>query len=78
MTSARPRAARRHSWVKLRLHVYMCRTCGTGYLNHQHPNGSWVRTYYLPTGQTIALVHVPPCEPGARTAAVLRKYADAL
>lgn len=69
---------KRHSWVKLRLHVYICRECGTGYVNHQQPNGRWVRTYHLASGRSIALDHVPTCEKGPRTEAALRKYADAL
>ena len=70
--------ARRHSWVKLRLHVYACRHCGTGYENRHLTTGQWERIYYLPTGETVRLARVPLCEPGPRTAAVWRKYADAL
>jgi hypothetical protein len=69
---------KRHSWVKLRLHVYICALCGCGYRNHQQPNGRWVRTYYLPSGQDIALTKTPACERGPRGEAALRKYADAL
>jgi hypothetical protein len=49
-----------------------------GRVNAQHPNGQWFTTLHLPTGRSVVLTHMPTCEPGPRTAAVLRKYADAL
>lgn len=68
----------RHRWVKLRLHVYMCRSCGTAYENRHQTMGNWERVYFLPTGETRRLRQVPACEPGPRTPAALKKYADAL
>lgn len=70
--------AGRHSWVKLRLHVYMCKKCGTAYENKQDRTGGWFRTYYLPDRSQKNLSHVPPCEPGPMTAKALEKYRSAI
>lgn len=69
---------KRHSWVKLRLHVYMCRHCGCGYVNAQTVAGDWYRTYHRADGVSEVSTYVPPCEPGPRTARALQKYANAL
>jgi hypothetical protein len=66
-----------HRWVKLRLHVYICRTCGTGKV-HAQRRGAWITTYHRPTGQSVESQHVPPCELGERTAVYLATYADAI
>lgn len=68
---------KRHSWVKLRIHVYMCRSCGCGYENKQTAGGEWYREYYRPDGRNEVSTYVPSCERGIRTDAALRKYADA-
>ena len=66
----------RHAWIKLRTHVYLCVRCGTGRVNAEGRAGTWTTTFYLPNGATLIDLHVPPCEPGPRTAAVFSKYAE--
>lgn len=68
----------RHRWVKLRLHVYICRKCGCGKVNAQDARGGWFATFHLPDGRSIAPSHVPPCEVGPRTPAYLAKYSEVL
>lgn len=68
----------RHSWVKLRLHVYMCRKCGTGYENKQDRTGGWFRVFYLPDKSIHRSPHVPVCEPGPTTLKRLEHYRSAL
>jgi hypothetical protein len=68
----------RHKWVKLRLHVYLCRKCGTGYVNAQTAGGVWYRTYHRADGISEVSTCVPECAPGPRGARALQKYADAL
>lgn len=72
------RARKRHRWVKLRLHVYICRDCGTGYENLCVAPGQWERVWYLANGSNQLAGLTPECSPGARGAAALRKYADAI
>lgn len=67
----------RHRWLKLRLHVYICRKCGTGRVNAQVAGG-WRTTYHRPDGTSEVLSHVPPCERGPKTDAALAKYATEL
>jgi hypothetical protein len=69
--------ARRHRWVKLRLHVYVCRHCGTGKENSQ-AGGGWIQTYHQPTGRSVVLSKVPACEAGPHTARYLAKHAAML
>jgi len=69
---------KKHRWVKLREHVYLCRECGTGRVNAQTRGGEWFTTFHRPDGSSIVDSHVPPCEPGPRTPAVLRKYESAI
>jgi hypothetical protein len=64
--------------VKLRLHVYLCRKCGTGKVNAQDATGRWTPTWHRPDGTSIAASTTPPCEVGPKTAAALQKYAAAL
>lgn len=75
--SAEPKR-RRHRWVKLRLHVYVCRVCGCGRVNGEDRFGGWFTTFHLPDGTSRIDIHVPPCEEGARTSAVLMKYEAAI
>lgn len=70
--------AGRHSWVKVRVHHYVCKKCGTCYENKQDRGGGWFRTYYLPDRRKANLDHVPPCEPGATTAKRLEHFAPAI
>lgn len=58
----------RHSWVKLKVHNYLCRKCGTGKRNQQRENGEWFATYHKADGTAIVSAHVPTCERGELTA----------
>jgi hypothetical protein len=69
--------AARHRWDKLRIHVYMCRVCGTGRKNEQRPNGQWFTRFYLPSGARVVGGAVPPCKPGRDTAKRLAHYKGA-
>jgi hypothetical protein len=71
----------RHRWVKLRLHVYICRQCGCGKVNantREDETGDWFTTYYTPDGRAVRAQHTPPCIIGPKTPQYLAKYADAL
>lgn len=68
---------KRHRWVKLREHTYLCRDCGTAKVNSQD-GGQWIQTYHLPTGRSVVLSKVPRCETGPHTARYLAKYAELL
>jgi hypothetical protein len=68
-------ASTRHRWLKLRIHVYICRTCGGGKVNALD-GGHWQTTYHLPDGRSIVLAKTPACVPGPRTRAYLAKYYD--
>jgi len=65
----------RHRWVKLRIHVYICRTCGCGRVNDQDMSGRWFVTWHLPNGKAIATAKTPECATGEKTQAYLAKYA---
>jgi hypothetical protein len=67
-----------HAWVKLRIHVYICRKCGCGRVNWQNKNGEWVTTFHTSSGHSISSTRRPPCEVGSRTAPALRKYEAAI
>lgn len=69
---------RRHSWLKLRIHVYICRRCGCGKVNAQREGGAWFATFHLPTGASVESRTVPACEVGPMTAAALGKHRDAI
>lgn len=64
----------RHSWVKLREHVYLCRTCGMGRVNAQRRSGEWFTTFHKPDGRSVVAIHVPPCAPGRTTTKRLEHY----
>ena len=70
--------AKRHRWVKLRTHVYICRACGTGKVNEQDRNGLWHATWHTPDGRSTVSPFTPPCEPGPKTARWLEHYRSAL
>ena len=66
----------RHRWVKLRVHVYICRVCGTGRVNSCDETG-WSATWHRPDGTAVvAPPTTPPCVKGPRTEAALAKYAQ--
>lgn len=65
----------RHKWIKLRLHVYICRQCGTGKVNAENGPGNWEATYHQPDGTSAVYAHVPPCAAGRLTERYLAKYA---
>lgn len=68
----------RHRWVKVRLHVYVCRQCGAGKVNAQDAGGKWFATFHLPTGRSGRAAHVPACQVGPLTEKYLAKYKDLL
>lgn len=74
MTYVRKGGPRRHKWVKLRIHVYVCRICGTGRVN-THDETGWNATWHRPDGADVVGGLTPACTPGPRTEAVLTKYA---
>lgn len=63
----------RHTWLKLRLHVYICRACGTGKVNARR-SGAWETTYHRPDGTSVVSAHVPACEVGPLTKKYLANY----
>jgi hypothetical protein len=65
---------RRHRWVKIRTHVYVCRVCGTARTNSHDENG-WFATWHRPDGSELVGGRTPACTPGPRTGLVLEKYA---
>jgi hypothetical protein len=65
--------AARHKWIKLRIHVYLCKVCGMGRVNSDQ-DGYWRTTYHYPTGISKIETRVPPCEIGEHTARYLAKY----
>lgn len=67
----------RHRWSKLRAHVYICRTCGTGRVNSRDETG-WLATWHRPDGSSILGGPTPGCVVGPRTEAALAKYATVL
>ena len=67
----------RHAWVKVRVHCYICRRCGTGKVNSLERVG-WVATFHTPDGLSTVRDHVPPCAPGPRTAQYLAKHQTAI
>jgi hypothetical protein len=67
-------AKRHRRWIRLRPHVYICTTCGTGKI-HAREGGAWVVTYHAPDGRSFTARQVPACEVGPKTAAALEKYA---
>lgn len=68
----------RHSWVKLRLHVYICRKCGLGKVNGQRANGDWFVTWHEPSGWSHTVKATPACAVGPLTPAYLKKYEAAI
>lgn len=68
----------RHSWVKLRIHVYICRKCGAGRVNEQRPDGTWRTWWHRPTGESLVAQRTPPCERGQMTETFLKKYEAAI
>lgn len=70
--------AARHSWVKVRLHCYICRTCGTCYENRQDRIGGWFRTWHAPDGSRFQRALTPPCERGPLTEKRLAHYRTAI
>lgn len=69
---------KRHRWIHVREHVYICVNCGAGKVNAQTPGGHWFTTFYLASGRKVVDSKVPPCELGPRTMPALRKYASAI
>jgi hypothetical protein len=72
------KAQQRHRWVRLREHFRICRKCGCGRetVTPANNGGDWGVKYHRPTGESVILSHVPPCEVGPRSTDYLRKYAE--
>lgn len=68
----------RHVWVKLRVHVYICRNCGLGKVNAQRENGEWFVTWHEPRGVSHTVARTPPCIVGPLTEKYLKKYEAAI
>ncbi len=67
----------RHSWVHLKVHVYICQKCGCGKVN-EGEGRSWRTKYHRPYGTSEYLQHTPPCEVGPLTEKYLAKYQAAI
>lgn len=70
-------AAKRHSWVRVKVHVYICQQCGCGRVHEDLGRGSWQTKYHKPDG-TSQLIGAPRCEVGPLSAAYLGKYESAI
>lgn len=64
---------KRHKWIKLRIHVYLCRTCGTK--KETDPESFFTR-YTTPDGHTRREKFTPPCVFGPKTEEYLAAHAD--
>lgn len=69
---------KRHSWVRVKVHCYVCRTCGTCKVNAQRDNGDWFVTWHLPTGESHDVPATPPCQVAALTPKRLKHYESAI
>ena len=69
---------KRHRWAKVKLHVYICRDCGTGEVHVQRGPYDWYTVFHLPSGVSITSNRVPPCERGPRTDRYLAAHQSAL
>lgn len=67
-------ARRRHRWIRLRVHAYICERCGCGKVNTHTGGGGWVQVYHTSDGRASAARQVPECVKGLRTSAALKKY----
>ncbi len=68
---------KRHKWVKLREHTYICTVCGCGRVN-KLASGGWETTFHLPDGTSRVLRKRPECEVGPKTEQYLGRYAEAI
>lgn len=71
----------RHRWVKLRIHVRICKKCGMGKVNAQRNvdrRMQWFTTYHRPDGVSAEATETPPCVVGPLTEKFLAKYAAEL
>lgn len=69
---------KRHSWVKVKLHCYVCRQCGLCRVNAQRKKGDWFVTWHLPTGESHDVPATPVCQVGQLTGKRLQHYASAI
>lgn len=67
----------RHRWVRVKVHVYICETCGCGKVNAEPQPSNWETRYFAPNGKSQTR-WTPPCEVGPLTAAYLKKYESAI
>jgi hypothetical protein len=63
---------KRHKWIKLKVHVYLCRVCGL-VKEHREDEG-WRTKYHLPDGTAHYFDSTPPCVNGEKTDERLKKY----
>jgi hypothetical protein len=70
-------SGRRHSWVKLERHRYICQVCGCGRVNALE-GGRWLTTFHLPSGQSVRTKQRPACVVGPRTWDYLERHAAAI
>lgn len=68
----------RHSWVRLEIHRYGCRKCGTCYENRQDRGGGWLRAWFLSDGSKRFGERTPPCGAGKLTGKRLQHYAPSI
>jgi len=65
---------KRHRWVKVRIHFYVCRDCGMQKENAE--TEGWQTKYHRPDGVSRVEFTVPPCVEGPKTAEYLATYAE--
>lgn len=73
--SAQQAPPKRHRWVKLETHLYVCRDCATGRENKETQPGWWETTYSLPDGTSKVSKTVPACQVGQLTTMLLELFA---
>lgn len=70
---------KRHKWIKLRIHHYVCYVCGMHKENVEEGSAWWRTHYTFPTtGHTRVEDKVPPCVIGKHTAKMLLEHQRAI
>jgi hypothetical protein len=74
-----PREKRaRHRWIKVKLHVYICRQCGAGSVNSFEGKRGWITTVHYPDGTSEVSNKLRPCARGPKSDVYLAKYESAI
>lgn len=68
-------AFKRHKWLKLKLHNYVCLQCGALKENY-YRDGLWIARYEMPDGSYREPSRTPPCQQGPRTNDLLAQAND--